>query len=205
VNRVQLNFGFNPTSGFNGVSPDITFAAAQGGLQWSQGGAAWTNVAYPNASPQASVFSEYRIKTLSIDLFYSQSGNDQAPTASTDALPMVACVVDVESDQPLTSSGNALSYATCRVMQFGTSTNGGKQTISQRQPVAFGIVENNATLVGTQVGALVMRNQWLSTLNYNIPHGFIKLWMLAPPVSTNAVIGFFTMIATTIVEYRGIE
>jgi hypothetical protein len=206
VQRAFLNVSYTPLSGFNSTTQDFILATTSGGLLWSQGGAAWTQVSYANGAAATSLFKEYRIREFNIDVYFTSSTNPEPTGAgATVTLPVIMSVIDEEDDASLTSSANALSYANMKVMQLGTSTNGRPISLLHRRPPSFVSMETSASFAGTLVAAGMSRDKWISGNATNIVHGFHKFWGAATGINPNWIVGYFMFLGTCVIEYRGIE
>lgn len=206
VMRAINTVGWNPALGLSGLSTDMVFGTTQANMVYSQGGAAWINVAYDNAAACAALFSTWRVKKMTLDIYYTSSSPAQTAVAPTSVAPLLYCVVDSDANNGIANVAEALSYSNMKIMQFGTASDpGGRQSITMNlPPCSFG-ADTTATFAGTIVTASVSKNKWLETRATNIEHGFFKLLCPAPPIAPNAIVGYFEFFITTVFEYRGIS
>jgi len=212
----SINIAYNPSTGLSGgANSDITFGLVQSGPVYSVGGGAWnTALTWNNYASLATVFQEYRILKFQIDWYWSQAagGLSTAGTIANSATPMTFWVTDREDAVQVSTIAGMLQYADARVMQCGTSMNGGRQTISLDRPTIFVAADNDATLLGTLTASKLERSPWLSCgtnsssgTAASIPHGYIKFLVDSAGNSVNATIGNFTFVLRGYYEYRGID
>jgi hypothetical protein len=203
----------------NASTPDLTLAVTQSGAIYQQNNSAWAQFGstFNNYASCASVFQEYRITDMSVDIYYGvNNGQTIYAGSGAQSLPIVYTLDDREDARSVQSASVALQYASCQVMQMGNSSGekNGRQTISISRPVAYGAVDNDASLVGTITATSVLRSPWLACGTNSsggtaavIPHGYIKMYFdpVAAGTSAQVYLGNFTFIVRALIEYRGID
>lgn len=125
-------------------------------------------------------------------------------------MPLVHSILDREDARSIQSTSDMLQYASCVSRQMGS---GHSLKRKMGKPSAFGVNDNDATLVGTVTPAQLQYSPWLSCGSNSagatapiIPHGYIKYFIDAQGLTAvNATVGTFTFIVRTVFEYRGID
>jgi hypothetical protein len=207
----EITMPYIPLTGFNGAGTNICFATAQAGLLWSVNGSSWNTSNFQNFASMANVFQEYRIRQFSIEVFCSiNSVNAPTSISSGQYMPMLYSCVDREDAIGVSTSNQALQFASCQVTQMG-STQGSKTTICVG-PAAFGAYDNAGSFLGTVVATGAARSPWLScgTNNANavaalVPHGYIKYVANNFGSTLSVTLCTLTFVCRAHVEYRGID
>lgn len=208
----QLQMVWNPAFGLGigGSVFDVCFSVNQSGFEYQQNNNSWTTVNWANYTALAALFQQYRIMSFEIELFYSNTELGQGSVAATTTMPLIHSIIDREDALSVQSSSSMLQYASCMTKQMGAG-----HTIKRKmpKPSAFGVNDNDATLVGTTAPAQVQYSPWLSCGSNSaggtapvIPHGYMKYYVDQQSVAgANAVVGIFTFVVRAVFEYRGID
>jgi hypothetical protein len=212
-----VNYPYVPNTGINGVGDyDICFAITQNSMCYSQGNAAWATLSgtFANYSQLDTVFQEYRIMRLEVDMYFSCNSQPSNATQTGGTLPMVYAIQDREDARAVQSVVNMLQYASCQVMQCGNSsgTNNGRQTIVMERPSCFVVNDTTSSLIGTATASQLAYSPWLScgtntsaSTSALIPHGYIKFFVDPVGCTDSSSVGAFTFVFRAIFEYRGID
>jgi len=209
VASTGMNFG--GTSGF-----EVCLAVDQAALLWSAANSGWSvaNTNFYNYSSLATVFQEYRILRFDVDVYYSVNSGPSNSTNTGGALPILYAVQDREDARSLGNVPAFLQYATCKIMQLGTSNGSshGRQSISMSHPSCYVVNEDASSLSGATIGSQLARSPWLScgtsvsgASAARIPHGYIKFFIDPEGCTNTTANGTITFIARMFAEYRGID
>lgn len=199
------HFTLNNTTGFIGTSQSLNFFVQQDRVQYTLNGGVTTvtmGSIFQNAGSFAYIYDQYRIDRVNVKMYYS--ANAEAPAASP-SLPLVYAVTDYDDLFSLASAQAALSYGSCKVIQFGNSSGGqnGAQFFNWPKCVVSGSVANSIP-TATTVIAQAINSPWLNSADIVVPHLGMKTWY-DPVTSSNQVIGTITFVFEVYQSYRSVR
>jgi hypothetical protein len=171
---VTVTSGSTGTYGINGTnSNSLSFSFTLQGINIYIGGTS-NAVGLPNYTQFTSLFDQYCIKKVEMLAFYNvNTSTNTGGAVSTASLPVFALVDDYTDAGILTSMSDAMSYGSCKLIQFGNdrSANPGiRHALSPRLAVGAGDY-------GAIAAPIVPKGPiWLNTQNVDIPHYGIKMY-----------------------------
>lgn len=196
------SFTVNNTTGFNGAGLTICFACQQDRVMYSIAGGAFVVLgsAFSNAPSFAAIYDMYRCNKMEVTILYS---NNSSVLTGTLALPILYGVVDYDDSLALTSASDALSYATCQVMQLGNSagTNNGKQVITVKRPAVRTSVETTNIALGTVTSGMIVHSPWLNSDTTNVEQNGVK-FLLDTIAQTATAVGVITFSIKCFFDYK---
>lgn len=197
-----------PSTGFlqAGASQSLAFAVINDGVYYSVTGGGFTQwgANFSNAVALASIYQQYRIKSFSADILYS---NNSSAIAGTQQLPLIYGVIDKDDAAQITSSQQILGYSNVKIMQLGNSSGAqnGHQYMKCIGPATQGVAPTvSSTTVGNTY-AMVKNSPWLSTDYRNVEHNGMKFWYDNQGQTGTASIGAMTIIFKVVIEYKMVK
>jgi hypothetical protein len=194
------NMQINSSTGWNSAGfQNLNFQFLQSGVTFNYGAAQIGSTSFANGSNFSTTFDQYRIKKISMEVFFS---SNTSSVTTTTQLPMCYLVTDVDDTFGLGSATNALAYGSCIPFQLGANgAKYGKQIFYLNKPtIAQSAVNNQNSSTSTPSAALTV-SPWLDCNATSVQHLGFKLF-LDTIAATNVAEGYVTFVFKCIHEYR---
>jgi hypothetical protein len=198
---VETQFTMVPGStgafGFQGLgtnSVQMTFSLKNLYINF---GASVGVVQMPNYTDFTSLFEQYRITNVELQLFFNRNSDSTATGGAT--LPLVAFVKDYVNATPLTALSDALQYQNVELKQFG-NTRGESPAVKLSLKPRVAVEVND---YGVFPAAVAAENQWYDSHYPDLPFYAVKGWYDNQTVGAGgASVGTVSLYAKVTYEFR---
>lgn len=180
------SFFLNTASGFNAFGFDLTLAPTLASADIYLSGSPSYTPSIPNASEFTNLFDQYRIKRVTIELFYGQ--NSVVSPTSTNVLPCFQIANDFNSVASF-NSADMNQYPQMKTYQLGNGVT--NKIVWSFQPRARADVVTSAIISSSS--AMNVPSPWLDTSSTSIQHLGCRVFMNNMGITTNHIVGSLLM------------
>lgn len=193
--------GFRVAGG-TATSVSLQIAFTQGRMVYALGAGGLLTMGdyFSTGTSLVNIFDQWRLLKVDIEMCFSR--NNQQSTNQNSQSTLYACV-DYDDSNALGSTQFALGYSDMKLFQLGqpTDTGGAFHKVSIWKPGfqnTVGIAAGGVSNAGTE------RYKWMDTAVSDVPHYGLKL-LVDNPETTNAIIGYLTIICRGVYEYKNLR
>lgn len=193
----QQTYLMNQSTGFNGAGKDMTIACNLANVDILLAGSLAYAPAIPNVSEFTNLFDQYRIKRVTIEMFYGAT--DVVSPGTTTCIPCFQLANDYNSIGSYNES-DMQQYPDMRTYQ---PTGGGKKIVWSFISRARADVLTSTLILSSS--AMNVPSPWLDTSSSTVNHLGCRIFMNNMGVATNQVIGTLLMMIHYDLEFKFVK